>query len=66
MRRKEEPQEKERFETVYEQDYIEVIVDRNTGVNYMVYCDEHVVPLYDSDGKILVTPVPAKTPDVEW
>lgn len=64
--KKREASQKERFETVYEQGLIEVIIDRNTGVNYMVYCDEHVTPLYDSDGKILVTPVPSKAPEVEW
>ena len=65
MRKKEMPQE-QRFVSVYEQDFIEVLIDRNTGVNYMVYGDEHVTPLYDRDGRILVTPIPTKKPDAEW
>ena len=63
--KKREASQKERFETVYEQGLIEVIIDRNTGVNYMVYCDEHVTPLYDRDGSILVTPIPHEFPNIE-
>ena len=62
--RKKEPKE-ERFVSVYTQDFIEVLIDRKTGVNYMVYADEHVTPLYDRDGHILVTPVPHDLPDIE-
>ena len=62
--RKKEPKE-ERFVSVYEQDYIEVLIDRKTGVNYMVYADEHVTPLYDRDGHILVTPIPHGFPNIE-
>ena len=62
--RKKEPNE-ERFVSTYTQDFIEVLIDRKTGVNYMVYADEHVTPLYDRDGHILVTPVPHDLPDVE-
>ena len=62
--RKKEPTE-ERFVSVYEQDFIEVLIDRKTGVNYMVYADEHVTPLYDRDGNILVTPIPHDLPDME-
>ena len=62
--RKKEPKE-ERFVSAYQQGLIEVLIDRKTGVNYMVYCDEHVTPLYDRDGSILVTPVPHDLPDVE-
>ncbi len=57
MKRKEKLPEEERFETVYSQDDVDVLVDRKTGVNYMVYQYEHIIPLLDSDGKVLVTPV---------
>lgn len=57
MRKKEKAAEEERFETIYSQWDVDVIVDRKTGVNYMVYNDEHVIPLLDSDGKVMVTPV---------
>ena len=62
--RKKEPKE-ERFVSVYTQDFIEVLIDRKTGVNYMVYADEHVTPLYDRDGHILVTPIPHEFPNIE-
>lgn len=57
MRKKEKAAEEERFETIYSQCDVDVIVDRMTGVNYMVYNAEHVIPLLDSDGKVMVTPV---------
>ena len=62
--KKREPKE-ERFVSVYTQDFIEVLIDRKTGVNYMVYADEHVTPLYDRDGHILVTPIPHEFPNIE-
>lgn len=66
MKRKEKLAEEERFETIYSQDDVDVLVDRKTGVNYMVYQCEHIIPLLDSDGKVLVTPVShtAKGPEL--
>ena len=62
MRKRNIQPQPERFESIYTQDYFEVVIDRKTGVNYMIYSDEFVLPLRDSDGKILVTPIPSKTP----
>ena len=62
MRKRDIQPQPERFESIYTQDSFEVIIDRQTGVNYMIYDDEFVLPLRDSDGKILVTPIPGRAP----
>lgn len=62
MRKRDVRSQQERFESIYTQDFFEVVIDRKTGVNYMIYSDEFVLPLRDSDGKILVTPIPGRTP----
>lgn len=62
MRKRDVRPQQERFESIYTQDFFEVVIDRKTGVNYMIYSDEFVLPLRDSDGKILVTPIPGRTP----
>lgn len=52
-----------RFEVVYSQgmvDNFEILVDRETGVNYLWhYCGNAggLTPLLDADGKPVVTPV---------
>ena len=53
------PQEK-RFIRVYSQGYSEILVDRETGVNYLFHESEYgagLTPLLDADGKVLVTPI---------
>lgn len=52
-----------RFEVVYAQglvNRIEIMVDKETGVNYLFRLDGYgggITPLYDKDGKIVVTNV---------
>lgn len=39
---------------------VKIIVDRQTGVNYLYYSSGYsggLTPLLDSDGKVIVTPV---------
>lgn len=54
----------DRFQTIYHQGSfvtpdIDVIVDKLTGVNYLVFKNgtqvDHVLPLLDRDGKPLIT-----------
>lgn len=48
---------RKRFEVTYTQlsDNIYVIVDTETGVNYLCMMGEGIIPLIDRDGKPLVT-----------
>lgn len=48
---------RERFEVTYTQmsDNIYVIVDTETGVNYLYMMGEGIIPLIDRSGKPLVT-----------
>ena len=52
-----------RFEKVYSQgalETIEILVDRETGVNYLFRQNGHaggLTPLLDRDGKPVVTPI---------
>lgn len=51
---------KERFEIINYQSGVEVMIDKETGVNYLVRYSVHgisVTPLLDRDGKPLLTPV---------
>ena len=53
----------ERFERTYKQGFsstIEIWIDKETGVNYIYHTSGYsggLCPLYDSDGKIVVTPI---------
>lgn len=53
----------ERFVRVYSQgkiDYVEILVDKETGVNYLYRQSGYsggLTPLLDKDGKPLITPV---------
>lgn len=56
--------ESERFKVVYEQGAmatrIKVIVDTQTGVNYLINIDGYaggITPLLDSDGKTVISTV---------
>jgi len=49
-----------RFETVYSESSIQVLVDKNTGVNYMLVISPNnggfaVTPLLNKDGKPIIT-----------
>ena len=52
-----------RFEITYQQgalDIIEILVDRETGVNYLFRASGHaggLTPLLDRDGKPVVSPI---------
>lgn len=52
-----------RFEKVYSQgklDYVEILVDKETGVNYIFRQSGYaggLTPLLDKDGKPVITPV---------
>jgi len=54
---------KNRFESVYSQGTLivtQVLVDRETGVNYIFHKDGYaggLTPLLDKDGKVVVTPI---------
>ena len=51
---------KDRFEIINYQSGVEVMIDKETGVNYLVRYGIHaisVTPLLDRDGKPLLTPV---------
>ena len=61
-----------RFEVVYQQgglvDIIEVLVDRETGVNYLFRTNGNaggMTPLLDREGKPVVTPL-ANRMEAEW
>ena len=61
-----------RFETIYQQgglvDIIEVLVDRETGVNYLFRTNGNaggMTPLLDREGKPVVTPL-ANRMEAEW
>ena len=61
-----------RFEVTYQQggliDIIEVLVDRETGVNYLFRTNGNaggMTPLLDRDGKPVVTPFANRT-EKEW
>ena len=60
-----------RFEVAYQQgamDVIEILVDRETGVNYLFRHDGYaggLTPLLDREGRPVVTP-PAGRADAEW
>ena len=53
----------ERFVRVYSQgkiDYVEILVDKETGVNYLYRQSGYsggLTPLLDKDGKPLITPI---------
>ena len=55
--------QKERFVRVYSQgkfDYVEILVDKETGVNYLYRQSGYsggLTPLLDKDGKPVITPV---------
>ena len=55
--------QEERFERVYSQgklDYVEILVDKQTGVNYIFRQSGYaggMTPLLDKDGKPVITPV---------
>ena len=49
-----------RFIKVYSQGYSEILVDKETGVNYLFHESEYgagLTPLLDANGKVLVTPI---------
>ena len=51
-----------RFEKVYSQGAgsMQIWVDKETGVNYIYHCAGYsggLCPLYDKDGRIIVTPI---------
>ncbi len=54
---------KERFETVYSQgtlDTIQILVDTETGVNYLFHKAGYaggMTPLLDKDGKPVISPI---------
>ena len=56
-----------RFEVVYQQgamDIIEILVDRETGVNYLFRTNGHaggMTPLLDREGKPVITPFAERT-----
>ena len=60
-----------RFETIYKQgalDAIEILVDQETGVNYLFRTNGHaggLSPLLDREGKPVVTPFADRT-EKEW
>ena len=60
-----------RFERVYQQgalDTIEILVDKETGVNYLFRTNGHaggLTALLDRDGKPVVTPFAERT-QAEW
>ena len=60
-----------RFEIVYQQgavDIIEILVDRETGVNYLFRHSGYaggMTPLLDREGKPVVTPLANRT-EAEW
>ena len=60
-----------RFEVVYRQgamDIIEVLVDKETGVNYLFRTNGYaggMTPLLDREGKPVVTPFAGRT-ETEW
>ena len=55
--------QEERFVRVYSQgkiDYVEILVDKETGVNYLYRQSGYsggLTPLLDKDGKPVITPV---------
>ena len=49
-----------RFKKIYSQGGIYIIVDRETGVNYLFYNGGYsggLTPLLDKDGNVVVTPI---------
>ena len=60
-----------RFEIVYQQgalDVIEVLVDKETGVNYLFRASGNaggMTPLLDREGKPVITPYSERT-EAEW
>ena len=58
--------QEERFVRIYSQgkiDYIEILVDKETGVNYLYRQSGYsggLTPLLDKDGKPVITPVERK------
>jgi hypothetical protein len=52
-----------RFEVIFEEasnitDSYRIVVDKNTGVNYILYASGYsggITPLLDSEGKIVIT-----------
>ena len=60
-----------RFEIIYQQgalDIIEILVDRETGVNYLFRTNGHaggMAPLLDREGKPVITPFADRT-EKEW
>lgn len=55
--------QEERFVRIYSQgklDYVEILVDKETGVNYLYRQSGYsggLTPLLDKDGKPVITPV---------
>ena len=55
--------QEERFVRIYSQgklDYVEILVDKETGVNYLYRQSGYsggLTPLLDKDGKPVVTPI---------
>jgi hypothetical protein len=52
--------ENPRFEIIYEFDAFGIFVDKETGINYLLYSGprgEAITPLLDKDGKPAVTPM---------
>ena len=53
-----------RFERIYEQggmSYTAILVDKETGVNYLVHQNGYaggLTPLLDGEGKVVITPIP--------
>ena len=60
-----------RFEVTYQQgamDVIEILVDRETGVNYLFRTNGYaggLTPLLDREGKPVITPYSERT-EAEW
>ena len=61
-----------RFETIYKQgtlDAIEILVDQETGVNYLFRSSGYaggMTPLLDREGKPVISPIVNKKVEKEW
>ena len=61
-----------RFEITYQQgalDIVEILTDRETGVNYLFRTNGHaggLTPLLDREGKPVISPVANKKVEKEW
>ena len=61
-----------RFEVTYKQgslDVIEILVDRETGINYLYRTNGYaggMTPLLDREGKPVISPIINKKVEKEW